>query len=454
MSEERLAVAIREAFDSAHVPSEGLEHRVVSAIPWEQPRLRRSTPRLAGAVAAALAIVVVVALLAPTLLSRLGLYLPGSNGPESPAYSLAAVSGDSVFVVQRGVADVAPGRPAANVLLQSKDGGRSWVDRLHFSNVYDGMEMFGADGFIWTIDMSRPECKPTQSCVVLLPDPMTVYATSDGGATWTPRPPTTFPVQDAFFLDSEHGWADSESVGLNAEVLYATADGGETWSHIAALPKASPMAYVFGVGNYRVTFSRQGDGSLRGWYVGATQLYVSTDGGHTWGAVPLAAPAAVSGWASTPSQPTFAGREGLLPIAYHDPSGADNATPNRIYLYVSHDGGATWGDARPAPAGFAPVGDILSTTILDSQHIWLTSQSETGGENVQAVPAVARTADGGRTWTVFHHTPRILQMTFKDVADGYALDVTGMYDVNGILRTTDSGATWQRVTVPVFGGTS
>ena len=100
--------------------------------------------------------------------------------------------------------------------------------------------------------------------------------------------------------------------------------------------------------------------------------------------------------------------------------------------------------------GFAPVGDILSITILDSQHIWLTSQSLTGGDNVQTGPAVARTADGGISWTVTHQTWRILEMTLKDATHGYALDVTGDQNVNGILSTSDAGATWHRVNVPVF----
>ena len=39
-----------------------------------------------------------------------------------------------------------------------------------------------------------------------------------------------------------------------------------------------------------------------------------------------------------------------------------------------------------------------------------------------------------------------------DPLRGYALDVTGPTNVNGILRTTDAGATWQRVQVPVFSG--
>jgi photosystem II stability/assembly factor-like uncharacterized protein len=41
-------------------------------------------------------------------------------------------------------------------------------------------------------------------------------------------------------------------------------------------------------------------------------------------------------------------------------------------------------------------------------------------------------------------------MIFADDTRGYALDVTGMYNVNGILSTSDGGTTWQRVTVPIF----
>jgi photosystem II stability/assembly factor-like uncharacterized protein len=210
------------------------------------------------------------------------------------------------------------------------------------------------------------------------------------------------------------------------------------------------MGYVYGVGNYRVTFSRLTDSSLVGWYVGATQLYTTADQGHSWRPLALSVPATEAGWVSTPSQPAFSGKEGVLPIAYHDPKGPDNATANHIYIYVSHDGGATWGDPRSAPAGFAPVGDDLSISILDSQHIWLTSQSLSAGDNVQAGPAIARSSDGGLTWTVTKHAPRILQMTFADATHGYALDVTGMYNVNGILSTSDGGATWERVTVPIF----
>jgi photosystem II stability/assembly factor-like uncharacterized protein len=453
MNEDRTAVAIRDAFDSTYVASPGLEDRVVSAIPWERPRdAATSMPRLAGAAAAMLAVLAVGILVAPTLLSKLNIQFPGTSPAELPAYSLAAVSGDSVFVVQRGGIGGPPNQPAGNVLLESSDGGKTWSDRLHFIGLYGGAQVFGSDGFIWTLDLSSPGCAAGQQSCAPPSYAMTAYRTADGGSTWMALPVTSFPVEDVFFLDAAHGWADSDSpvTGLSSEVLYQTTDGGKSWSRVGALPPAPPMGYVFGVGNYRVTFSRQIDGSLMGWYVGATQLYMTTDAGLSWRPLSVSVPAALAGWTSTPSQPAFSGKEGVLPIAYHDPKGPDNATANRIYLYVSHDGGATWGDPRSAPAGFAPVGDILSTSILDSRHIWLTSQSLSGGDNVQAGPAVARSSDGGLTWTVAKHAPRILEMTFGDATHGYALDVTGTYNINGILSTSDGGTTWQRVAMPIY----
>lgn len=47
------------------------------------------------------------------------------------------------------------------------------------------------------------------------------------------------------------------------------------------------------------------------------------------------------------------------------------------------------------------------------------------------------------------NTPRILVMTFADPTHGYALDVSGPNNTNGILRTSDGGATWQRVDLSI-----
>ncbi|TMG28136.1 MAG: hypothetical protein E6H97_05590, partial [Chloroflexi bacterium] len=186
MSEERLAVEIRDAFDQDHEPNQGLEDRVVAAIPWDEPRRRTlSRPRRAAAFAGALAAVMIAVLVTPTLLSHINIVFPGSSGQlNRPAYSLASVTADSLFVVQRDL------MTPESILLQSRDGGRSWFARLRFVGVYDGMEMFGQEGYIWSIDLGGTNCGALdQSC---RPQPATsalaLYHTSDGGATWTGLP--------------------------------------------------------------------------------------------------------------------------------------------------------------------------------------------------------------------------------------------------------------------------
>lgn len=444
MSDERMAVDIRSAFDDGYEPNAGLEERVVAAIPWEEPMRRHiSWPRLGGAVAGAVAIALIGVLVAPNLLSHLNVPFPGTTEPANPpAYSLAAVTSDSVFVVQRD-----PMTPT-EILLQSRDGGRTWTERLRFTSIYDGMQMFGRDGFVWGIDLAGRNCGSLDSsCHPQMPTfELDLFRTTDGGASWTMLPANRIPTDGVFFLDSEHGWivAGSPASGLNGEVLYGTTDGGKTWNRIGDLP-AAPMGWVYGVGNYRVTFSS----AEHGWYLGNNEIFATVDGGRSWSQVTdlYNVPGTITAY----SQPTFNSEEGVLPVAYRAAGGPDNATANVIAFIDSQDGGATWSlTPHTAPAGFAPVGDDVSISILDIQHIWLTSQSLSGGDNVQAAPAIARTADGGLTWTVTHHTPRILQMIFRDATHGYALDVTGQQDVNGILSTSDAGATWQRVNVPLF----
>lgn len=454
MTDQRLETEIREVFDERYVPNPDLDNKVIAALPWHAhtaaPAKRAPTaPRLAGAAVVVVAAILIGVLVVPTLIGRLQSSLPGFGGGEPPAYSLGAVDGGSIFIVQRGnVPDLGatPSAPA-NTLLQSTDNGRTWIKRLAFGGIYEGMQMFADAGVIWSIDMQFQPCN--QNCTPP-PMPLVAFRTSDGGAHWTALQQTQFPVQDAYFLDGQHGWVDSSSVGRNSDVLYQTADGGTTWSRVGPLPQDSPMGWVYGVANYHVTFSRGADGSLRGWYVGNTHLWTSGDGGDSWHPVTFPAPPSVVGWIVSAQQPKFVGDNGVVAVAYRDPKGPDNATANSIYLFVTSDGGATWGDPRSAPNGFAPVGDDLSIAILDPDHVWLTSLSESGGDNVQAAPAVARSSNGGSSWQVTRSTPRILQMMFADPMRGYALVVSGPSNVNGIFTTADGGTTWSQVNVPVF----
>ena len=219
MNEERTAVEIRDAFDRDYEPNRGLEERVVAAIPWEEPRRRGlSRRRVAGAFAGMLAAVVVLILVAPTVLTRLNLTFPGfGGGSEPPAYSLAAVNGGSVFIVQRR---------ADNVLLQSPDGGRTWISRLHFKGVYDGMQMYGKDGFIWAIDMTMVNCNANGAPCRPPGQRVRLYRTWDGGATWTQLPDPGVGGQPLGKPDGARRLVDG-AVGLDAGIVLARASASQ-----------------------------------------------------------------------------------------------------------------------------------------------------------------------------------------------------------------------------------
>jgi photosystem II stability/assembly factor-like uncharacterized protein len=208
----------------------------------------------------------------------------------------------------------------------------------------------------------------------------------------------------------------------------------------------------FGVNDSPLRFIDESTGWYATWQKatpGHSGLFVTRDGGATWTEQPFEA---LAGYDMVLELPVVFGDRYMLPVGARAIGGADNATPNLIYAYTSTDGGRTWSEPRrmlgPVSASFQPVGDRWQAFYLDAGHWWLTSQSNTAGDNVQAKPAVARTSDGGRTWQVFAPAPRILVMSFADPANGWAEDVTGEKNTNGLLKTSDGGAHWTRVAIP------
>ena len=94
-----------------------------------------------------------------------------------------------------------------------------------------------------------------------------LYATRDGGASWSRRPsPTRYLLLGGTFLDENTGWL----VGAGATILQ-TWDGGETWR--AGLVEAK------GVRFNAVSFAE----ARIGWAVGTGgRIFMTLDGGRTW----------------------------------------------------------------------------------------------------------------------------------------------------------------------------
>lgn len=140
-------------------------------------------------------------------------------------------------------------------------------------------------------DDSPPTTVPTPPPSTLTPTPSTVSATTvvptTVAATTQPPPPSSIvapttttigasaalsqAVQDITFVDAQHGWA---LVGADSNVLYATGDGGTTWTQQAV--DAGDARYV-----------RFADVD-NGWIFAEGGRFQSThDGGVTWHEVDL-----------------------------------------------------------------------------------------------------------------------------------------------------------------------
>ncbi len=119
-------------------------------------------------------------------------------------------------------------------------------------------------------------------------------------------------------------------------------------------------------------------------------------------------------------------------------------------LWFSSDTGANWVE-KPLPANF--MGRISSWWVADAQHLFLTGNH--GGKLV-----LARTAEGGATWSKVEMTPQGEGGSLVSISmapggqSGWAVGGEGR-TIRGsggwvqmsdplVLHTSDGGATWQR----------
>jgi photosystem II stability/assembly factor-like uncharacterized protein len=221
-----------------------------------------------------------------------------------------------------------------------------------------------------------------------------VLRTTDGIA-WSRRDAGLEWVTDDLlavdFPDPRHGWA----VG-DGGTISATTDGGVTWRRQPSGTDTQLRSVDF-------------VDALEGWIVGGDQspedpsLVLHTiDGGATW------APVAALPYSSRAHVVRFADAD-------HGVIGSSSG------LSATADGGATW----------SGVSDMGSVTDLDFPTPLV---GYSGG-------TVAKTVDGGRTWTRLRtNTPNYpgtaMFVDFVDARTGW---------IDGRLRTTDGGDTWSEV---------
>lgn len=274
--------------------------------------------------------------------------------------------------------------------------------------------------------------------------PDSVLRTTDGGVSWTEvRVGTGLPSPSVIAFNGNGG-----GVLIGQESAHLTSDNGVTWT-----PVSLYVGYLLRTVTYAssdVVLVASGGG-----------FYRSTDGGRTWATVSLpivvsqvtsiAFQTATTGVAVTmqggvirtvdagatwtivvPDNPALlAGLEG---VAIRADGSAVAVGANGVTLRSS-DAGLTW---TSWPERLASYWNAVA--FGDERYGIAVGTSSSGA-------AIARTADGGRTWMAVNAGDSDF------AAAAFATPVIAVAVGNTIRRTADAGATWSAVTAPARTGT-
>ncbi len=269
----------------------------------------------------------------------------------------------------------------------------------------------------------------------IIPPSPVVWATHDGGQTWEPSRVLEllevfefFAPSNLTFIDSQHGWMMVHAgAGMMHDFmsLYRTQDGGQTWDavvdagsdQIQSCPKTD-MAFADPNTGW---ITRDCSGVMDG-----AALDVTRDGGRTWDSVPLPAPDSQPdlfdpGSACAPSSPVlFSPQAGMLGVGciVIDSEPLAHAS----YVYQTQDAGLTW-RAAEYPGGALRFFDPHTGLALSR--------------------SLAKSDDGGSTWTVFKQVAWDGQFSFVDALHGWA--VARQADQIALVITSDGGRTWQEL---------
>jgi photosystem II stability/assembly factor-like uncharacterized protein len=311
-------------------------------------------------------------------------------------------------------------------VLRTTDGGATWFNVLADNRPSGGY--FGSSGNAWVIsDLAGTSVG-------------SLYRTTNGGIHWT-KFDVPFNSGKLQFLDDNNGfvlYGEPSGMQKQAVALYQTTDGGATWTlkydNNPTLPNPS-TSLPFSGHKMGMTFRDPTTGWVGGDIPtnGFVYLYKTTDSGISWAQVSLPLPAGYpSAFITTTAPKFFGGNDAVLPVWMTLGVGMRD-----LFLYTTHDGGATW-QVSPAFARNAGYTDIISASAAiswDWAHLFHV------------------TNNGGSTWSTV--TPNMnFAEDFREL--DFVTPTTGWARLQlpdgrpALYRTTDGGATW----VALYGQTS
>jgi photosystem II stability/assembly factor-like uncharacterized protein len=394
---------------------------------------------------------VLIAVAAVALIVACVVYLRANPGgparvPTSqPGFLLGAASfGDadhgSVTMLELGPDRPGPPKEYSSTWLTS-NGGRTW-QRLGASQAAPITVTFVG---------------PTRAFAL---SPTVFRSTQDGGRTWRSLS-SPFPLQDLVgspvFADASHGWLLQEPgtpsstlpvTGASDEgpvALWRTSDGGRAWQPAAAsgIPSAGrkgPLVFVD---------SEHGVLAVTPVLPGPPALLVTTDGGDTWqtaqaldGGLASAPPwgmEVLGGAGSLFAVPQWIGSAYVTSDDGKAPIGGD--VRSQSFVARSSDGGRTWSPLERAPVVTAPSFGAASPALDDRGRLVLFDAR------------VLWTSADGVAWQAH---PAALPAGLVPVGPLYAVrgalfeaaSPRGRQQVSRLLRSRDGGIHWSRVPLP------
>lgn len=245
-----------------------------------------------------------------------------------------------------------------------------------------------------------------------------LLATEDGGATWQQRQgPDSPSIRDVDFVDPQRGWVTA--AGVNTLALFRTLDGGKTWAEVTTPRPCEQVSFV----SPTVGWLLCDYGGVRGQT--ARSLYRTDDGGRNWTLLAESATGAGSVLPTTSGVASFFfsnATDGWLSV-----TGETRATT---------DGGTTWQRAT-LPARTAAQTDAVYLSFLSREEGFVALSGE--------YTELSATEDGGATWVPRYSTGLWPQgpIAMVDRAGGFGAGTVA--DAAAILATEDRGHSWQPI---------
>ena len=299
----------------------------------------------------------------------------------------------------------------ALTVWRTSDGGRSWQPAA-VPGTYRGM------GVVQFVDASHGWITVIRSDSTAGSTGGQTSTGSDGSAASTPTAGPTIVLP-------------SDTV-----TILATADGGATWSPISTIAAVALPHFVSPTEAWGYAYT---DPTAR-----ATSVIHSTDRGRTWSTATLPIPAGDTVAPAWPAPPANANGSLTIRLAAGQSDSFD------ILSFASIDDGKTWTLESTQPAGGDTSYAINSLAALvnppDGQPIVVGTA--TPGDATAASPFKA-TFDGGASWTIYPTAglpgvPTSAEWTSSDDVWVMTAGTDGFMGTSGKLYATrDAGKTWQ-----------